>query len=94
MFQWSNLAGDENTPCRVRVKWQRSGNKIQKREAFGKMGDTNRTNMASVLRTGESWLQCNEGKAGRCCCVLPTHANMAGEWKVIIYIIYQGKLNF
>lgn len=40
----------ENTPSRVRVKWQKSGNKIQKWEAFGRRRDRNRTNMASMLR--------------------------------------------
>lgn len=50
VLQWSNPAGDENAPCRVRVKWQKSGNKIQKREALGRRRDKNRTNMASMLK--------------------------------------------
>lgn len=95
VFQWSNLARDENTPCRVRVQWQKSGNKIQKWEAFGRRKDTNRTNMASMLTRNRRKLATMRWGKGRnlLLCAANT-CKHTGEWKVIIYIIHQDKVNF
>lgn len=50
VLQQSDLVGYENPPSSVRVKVTERGNKIQKREVFGRWKDTNRRNIASTLR--------------------------------------------